>query len=68
MVFIIDQVTSPWATTAPSTVHFNHESITFGVIGAQLTLLVAIFAIIPLLLVQVLVHADFPFLAGGSKM
>ena len=67
IVFIIDQLTSPWVTKASSSVHFNHQYIIFGVTGVQLTLLVAIFAIIPLLLV-VFVQTDFSFLARGSKM
>ena len=67
MVFNIDQLTSPWVTTTSSSVHFNHKCIIFGVTGVQLTLLVAVFAIIPLLLV-VFVDTHFPFLEGGSKM
>lgn len=58
----IDQMTSPWETTASSSVYFLHKSIIFGVAGVRLTLLVAIFAIPPLLFVWT-VHAGFYFLA-----
>ena len=46
---------------------FHVHFFILGVTGVELTLLVAIFAIIPLLLV-LFVETDFSCLAGGSEM